>query len=106
MVIINYRIIHTAQFLLSLGRLVSRLFQELDLHLQVRLEVLVQDVLLDGGERLVPSVVVIRQQPLGMFDPHAVVTSAHAAVGRGRWWTLVRRPGDVVVWFCRLRGVR
>lgn len=75
----------------------SRLLQELDLHLQVCLEVLVQDVLLDGGERPVPSVVVIGEQPLGVFDPHAIVTTTHAAVGRGWWRTLLWGPRHVVV---------
>lgn len=86
----------------------SCLIQEFDLHLQVGFEVLIEDVLLNSGERPVASVMVIRQQLLCMFDPHTVMAAAHAAVGGGRWWTLVRGPGGGTVsgfWLSALRGV-
>ena len=71
----------------------SLLLQQPDLHLQVRLEVLVLHVLLDGLQRPVPAVLVEGQQPLRVLDPHAVVTAAHAAVGGGGRGAQVRAPG-------------
>ena len=69
------------------------LLQQPYLHLQVRLEVLIDHVLLDGLQCPVPAVVVERQQLLRVLDPHAVVTAAHAAVGGGGRGPLVRAPG-------------
>lgn len=86
----------------------SRLFQESDLHLQEGLKVVIQDVLLNGGECPVASVVVVRQQLLCMFDPHAVMTATHAAVGGGGRRTLAGGPGRgpvTGIWFSALRGV-
>lgn len=84
----------------------SLLFQESNLHLQVGFKVLIEDVLLNSGERPVASIVIVRQQLLCMFDPHTVMTATHAAVGGSRRWTLVRRPGrGTVTGFSALRGV-
>lgn len=46
---------------------------------------------------------VIRQQPLCVFDPHTVMTAAHAAVGGCGWWTLVRRPSRGTVSWIGIR---
>ena len=70
----------------------SRLLQESDLHLQVSFKILIEDVLLNGGERSVASVAIVRQQLLRVLDPHAVMAAAHAAVGGGRRGALIGGP--------------
>lgn len=75
----------------------SCLFQEPNLHLQVGFKVLIEDVLLYSGECTVAAVMVVRQQLLCVFDPHAVMTATHAAVGGSGRRALVRRPGGGTV---------
>lgn len=77
---------------LVVGLQQSRLFQQTNLHLQVGLQVLIQNVILNSGKCTVASVMVVRQQLLCVFDPDAVMTAAHTAVGGSRRRTLIRRP--------------
>lgn len=91
------------------SRCLSHLFfQQSDLHLQISLKILIQDVFLDSSESAVSSVSVILQQLLRMFDPHAVMTAAHAAVSGSRGWTLIRSPcrgATALFWLSAVSGV-
>lgn len=70
----------------------SRLFQKSYLHFEVCFEVFILDVFIYGGERSISSIAVVFQKLFSVFDPHTVMTAAHAAVtGRGRR-ALVRGP--------------
>lgn len=84
----------------------SRLLHESNLHLQVRFKVLIEDVLLDSSERAVASVVVVRQQLLCVFNPHAVMTATHAAVCGSGWWSLLRGPNRGAVSGLRVSAFR
>ena len=59
----------------------SMLLQKPDFHFQIRFEVLILYVLLNGREGLIASIVVVFEKLLRVLDPHAVVAAAHTAAG-------------------------